>query len=307
MDDVSVDPRFIQLVRKLVPDAHLLRAWPLMGGISAQVTALEIRLPDDTLKKWVIRQQGDYGYRVDPGGIAKEAHAMVCLKDAGVAVPGLIYQDDTRTLLDFPFLIMEYIDGEAQFAPPDLPRYLEQFTQQLVRIHIVDASLPALQPLPNLHDAYTLKVQNQPATLDDTLQEGRIRQALAAFWPFSRMNAVNLLHGDYWPGNVLWRDEMLAAVIDFEDVALGDPLADLSNSRIEVLWAFGTEAMRDFTRLYQALRPELDYANLAQWDLFAALRPAGQISEWAWNADDERHMREVHAWFVADIFERLGQ
>ena len=32
-----------------------------------------------------------------------------------------------------------------------------------------------------------------------------------------------LLHGDYWPGNVLWQQGRLAAVLDWEDAALGGP------------------------------------------------------------------------------------
>jgi aminoglycoside phosphotransferase (APT) family kinase protein len=38
-----------------------------------------------------------------------------------------------------------------------------------------------------------------------------------------------VLHGDYWPGNVLWRDGRLVGVIGWEEAAFGDPLADLAN------------------------------------------------------------------------------
>ena len=62
-----------------------------------------------------------------------------------------------------------------------------------------------------------------------------------------------LLHGDFWPGNILWRYGQLVAVIDWEDAALGDPLADVANSRLEILWAFGIDAMQSFTHYYQSL------------------------------------------------------
>ncbi|MBL8164545.1 MAG: phosphotransferase family protein, partial [Anaerolineae bacterium] len=99
---------------------------------------------------------------------------------------------------------------------------------------------------------------------------------------------------------------------DWEDVDVGDPLADLSIARLEMLWMCGQAAMHDFTRAYQQLMPHLDYSNLSAWDLFAALRPAGQFDEWAttW-ANSGRPdvtaaiLREAHHWFVAQTLKRL--
>jgi aminoglycoside phosphotransferase (APT) family kinase protein len=34
---------------------------------------------------------------------------------------------------------------------------------------------------------------------------------------------------------VLWRDGRIVAVIDWEDAQVGDPLADLANTRLELL------------------------------------------------------------------------
>ena len=39
---------------------------------------------------------------------------------------------------------------------------------------------------------------------------------------------------------------------------LGDPLGDLSKSRLEILWALGTEAMTVYTERYLARNPKLD-------------------------------------------------
>ena len=69
---------------------------------------------------------------------------------------------------------------------------------------------------------------------------------LEEVWPLSQQNRSVLLHGDFWPGNILWRDGQIVGVIDWEDAAFGDPLADIANTRLELLWAFGVEAMRQF-------------------------------------------------------------
>ena len=114
-----------------------------------------------------------------------------------------------------------------------------------------------------------------------------------------------LLHGDYWPGNTLWRDNQLVAVIDWEDARRGDPLADLASSRLEILWAFGIDAMQDFTRHYQALTT-LDTTNLPYWELFAALRPAFKLSDWADDSVAEQRMRDRHSIFVAQAIEHIA-
>ena len=119
-------------------------------------------------------------------------------------------------------------------------------------------------------------------------------------WPFSQINAPVLLHGDYWPGNILWRDEQLAAVIDWEDARLGDPLIDLAISRLDLLWIFGSEAMNSFTQDYLT-GMAIDTRDLPYWDLCAALRlvrlAGANLAEWAavlypvWPA---RHIRKNH-------------
>jgi hypothetical protein len=43
-----------RLARRIEPQSTLLRAWPLAGGISAQMTALEVALPDGRTKKMIV-------------------------------------------------------------------------------------------------------------------------------------------------------------------------------------------------------------------------------------------------------------
>jgi hypothetical protein len=71
------------------------------------------------------------------------------------------------------------------------------------------------------------------------------------------------------------------------------------------LWAFGIDAMHSFTQHYQSMT-SIDFTNLPVWDLFAALRPASKLNEWA--ADDiaEKRMRERHRLFITQAFEKLS-
>lgn len=120
--------------------------------------------------------------------------------------------------------------------------------------------------------------------MDASLDEGHIWDILQAAWPFPLHNALALIHGDYWPGNILWQAGRLAAVIDWEDTVVGDPLADLAISRLDLLWIYGRDVMEAFTRHYLA-KTALDTYSLPYWDLYAALRLArlagADLRRWA--------------------------
>jgi aminoglycoside phosphotransferase (APT) family kinase protein len=85
-----------------------------------------------------------------------------------------------------------------------------------------------------------------------------------------------VLHGDFWPGNVLWHGGRVSAVIDWEDAAVGDALSDVGNARLELLFFMGRRAMDAFTREYGALTGAI-LAGLPYWDLRAAVRKAGRM------------------------------
>jgi len=79
---------------------------------------------------------------------------------------------------------------------------------------------------------------------------------------------------------------------------LGDPLADLASTRLELLWAFGQQAMEQFTALYSLAHP-LDTGNLAYYDLFAALEVAPKIENWGLAAATRRAMEDKLYSFAA--------
>ena len=128
---------------------------------------------------------------------------------------------------------------------------------------------------------------------------------MAAAWPPPRRNPPALLHGDVWPGNLLWRGGRLQAVIDWEDAALGDPLADLANARLELFIAHGEDAMAALTRHYLALS-EIDATTLPLWDLWAALRPIAGLPGWGLAPAAEHRLRERHRAFTDKALAAVG-
>jgi aminoglycoside phosphotransferase (APT) family kinase protein len=294
-----------QVVHKMDPRSKLLRAWELKGGVSAQVTALEIERPGGHTQKLLVRQHGAVDRATNPRIAADEFRLLRILHSAGLAVPEPYAFDESGEMFPTPYIVLEYIEGQPEFAPANEADFLLQLATHLSRIHQLACGRFDLSFLPLQEQRFTARLKARPAQLDESLNEGHIRDVLEAAWPIPQCNQSGLLHGDYWPGNILWKDGQLTAIIDWEDAAVGDPLADVANSRLEILWAFGMDAMQHFTQHYQALT-SIDWSNLPYWDLCAALRPAFKIGEWAADASTEQTMRARHRWFITQAFEKLG-
>lgn len=289
------------LTQRIAPGSKVLRTWPLKGGVSAQVTAFEIAHLDGRRQKLLIRLHGLRDRQRNPQIATTEFRLLQLLQQANVAAPALYYLDQAGEFFSIPCLVMEYIEGATELAPTNLTAFVEQAATQLAQIHRVDSTHYDLSFLASYGKGYS----ERPAHLDASLQEAQIRTRLEALWPLPQPNPSVLLHGDFWPGNLLWREERLAAVIDWEDAALGDPLADVGNCRLELLWAFGAEAMTSFTEAYRRLT-NLDWTNLPYWDLCAALRPAGKLHTWGLDDATEKTMRASHHWFVTQAFAALA-
>jgi aminoglycoside phosphotransferase (APT) family kinase protein len=308
--------KYEQLVQKFAPQNKLLRTWHLTGGISAEMTALEMEHPDGQTSRVIVRRPGDGTLQRNPDAAKDEFRLLQITHSLGLATQTPYYLDQSGKVFPTPYLVVEYIEGKPEFAPAHLADFILQLATHLVQIHSVDCSRLDLSYLPRQAIGFAGNTGTGPARVNQSLDEGQIRETLASVWPLAPRNAPALLHGDYWPGNLLWRDEKLVAVIDWEDARLGDPLMDFAISRLDILWIFGIEALQSFTQQYQSMMA-IDYADLPYWDLWAALRlvrlAGSNLAEWAaffppFGRHDitEQTIRAHYRFFITQAFEKLG-
>jgi aminoglycoside phosphotransferase (APT) family kinase protein len=292
-----------RLIQRLYPEARLMAARPLAGGVSAEVTALDIAYPDGRAETLVLRRHGAADLARDPDIAAHEFRLLQVLQAAGVPAPTPLHLDTSGTILPTPWLLQSFVDGDTEDVPADPDDHMRQLAEALAAIHRVPAS--DVPFLPQQEDQAAALIARPRPEPDETLAESRLRAALAPAWPPPRSNPPVLLHGDVWPGNLLWRRGRLQAVIDWEDAAIGDPLADLANARLELFIARGEDAMAALTRHYLALS-EIDATALPLWDLWAALRPIAGLPGWGLEPDEERRMRERHRAFTSRVLAAAG-
>lgn len=282
--------QFALVARRCIPGGCLIRHWPLTGGISAETTALLVARPDGGEEKLVVRQHGAVDRAANPRIAATEHQLLQLLQAEGIPAPRPRFLDESCAILPSPYIVVEYIEGSPDGAPDDDDALIERMAAQLAAIHRLTPLRHDLSFLPNQAVKVTRRLSEGTASEPSWFPAARLRASLLTAWPLRRRNPPDLLHGDFWRGNLLWRDEQLVGVIDWEDARVGDPLADLANARLELLWFRGEAAMQRFTERYLALTG-CDCTNLTFWDLYTAWRAGMRLSGWGLAPDAERNMR----------------
>jgi aminoglycoside phosphotransferase (APT) family kinase protein len=264
----------------------------------------------------ILRRPGEQTLQRNPRAGEDEFKVLQLTHALGLPVPAPYYLDQSGTIFSTPCLITEYIEGKPKF--PSLPDsdFIFQIASHLAMIHHADLSGRDLSFLPQAGSG-CVEVSRKPSpALSPALAVQSLPESLEKVSPPVGRNQSALLHGDYWPGNLLWRDHRLVAVIDWEDAQIGDPLIDLAITRLDILWIFGLDAFESFTQQYQTLM-DIDYANLPFWDLCAALRLSRLVGSnlAGWTAffipygrhDITEHtLREHFQFFMTQAFERLA-
>ena len=135
-----------------------------------------------------------------------------------------------------------FIGHSAALAPPDDPRITAAVLGQF--LHALHQPAPGDAP----HNPWRgVPLANRTELLRDHLQkvEGLVdRAAVLQLWDRLLLTPswsapLVWIHGDLHPGNLLVTEGRLAAVLDFGDLAAGDPATDLS-----VLWMLLPPAAR---------------------------------------------------------------
>lgn len=297
--------KLAEVVRKINSQYKLIRVLQLKGGVSARVLALEIKQANGQKMKMVMRQYGDADLKHDPDIAIHECSILKILRSEGLLVPEVYLTDQSNTLFPKPYIVIEHLEGEIPKTLPDLTGYIYQLALCLVKVHSIVNPKTRLPFLCDKAKEVTEILNSKPRHVDNPL-ESDIRKVLTQLWPPPAQNKSTLLHGDFWPGNTLWKDNKLVTIIDWEDAGMGDPLSDIANCRLELLWAFGVDAMNNFTDMYISLS-NIDFTNMSIWDLVASLCSINKITKWNLNCATEKKMRGDLKFFTTQALEMLQQ
>jgi len=280
-----------QAVQQFHPIIKLISFEQITGGISAHMYRLEIDA-SGTKHIWILRAHSEAERKRNPLIARMEYYLHGHIRQSGIPAPRPLHEEDNSDIFPIPFFIMDYIENDSILpASPAQP-----MADMLARIHQVDLKKFDYSYLPDATQRLEDNLMNTRSNpISDTLKNSvsHVKQ-----------NPPALLHGDYWSGNILWKDEKIVAVIDWEDMMRGDPLVDLGKSRLEMLWQFSEETMQNYTTHYQSMMPQLDFTYLAFWDLWGAWR-LRDFASWFDDTAKVQRMQKQYDEFVNRAIDKL--
>lgn len=259
-----------QILSRLDPTSELIKVWRLEGGISAETHAIEFLDGQGAVDKRVIRQHRHSDRKAARRLASREYGLLRALQSSEIPVPVPRFLDARAGLL-----VTDFVEGTVALDP-SLPQ-VREMARYLARVHKLDTGL--VEPL---------KLPRRTCPSDELFRglSDEDQKIISHLEPSSE---ICLLHGDFWPGNILWNDEKLIAILDWEDAALGDPVSDLAGCRLELIWKGGMSAVEAFTEEYSA-HVSLPLERLSYWELVVASAAMTSMPKWRLPSEQEEKM-----------------
>ncbi len=206
--------------------------------------------------------------------VATGAAALKVAERYGLPAPRLLGAD---LLGDLPMTLESVVQGSSQWSAPSSVERLRAAGAVLARIHAV--SITPYDVLP---------FRPRPIAVDDFAtdrREGRLLTTPLLQAADEAVPAYGLpisehvfLHGDVWPGNLLWTGDEIAALIDWKTAGVGARGVDLCELRKQAAISFGPEAPAEVLHGYErAISAKADH--IAYWDAVAALNTPTELYE----------------------------
>jgi aminoglycoside phosphotransferase (APT) family kinase protein len=257
---------------------QVTRVRPLRGGISASVHLVHLTDAAGQRRAVVVRRYGDHYLPSKPSPSEREFKVLEVLARAAFPAPRPLLVDAEGGPFGTPTVVMTRLPGRPSMAPRDLTGYLRQMAYTLADLH----RLPTheLGFLRDQRERVAHVLGSRPET-DDALQLEIWDAAVAEWARISQLEEQRVLvHGDYWPGNVLWVRDRLVGVVDWEQPRLGDLVKDVATCRGDLWVLFGQTAADEFLREYERAAGSR-VQNLRFWELFISTEAVRDMPEWA--------------------------
>jgi aminoglycoside phosphotransferase (APT) family kinase protein len=281
----------VEEVRRLAgPSAEVLGAARLEGGQHADTWRVDTANPASSV---VVRQ-----FPVDDTAPVGEQRVLRALDGLGGLAPTLLGGDLDGRWSKYPTSLISWLDGQPDITPSDPKGWARELGRGLAAVHAVPTG--RLAELPSV---FGLGGGSQGILGGPLAAEVRSRWSEVVAAP------EVLTHGDYWSGNVIWRDGRLAGIVDWSGGSRGPRGFDLGWCRLDLVLLFDDQIADDFLVAYEVGTGQA-VAEIRLWDCWAAARSDGSVGAWVPNylplgrADlDEDELRRRHARWTARLRE----
>jgi aminoglycoside phosphotransferase (APT) family kinase protein len=281
----------LDAVRRLAgASAVIVDVGRLEGGQHADTWRVQTDSPPLTV---VVRQ-----FPTADSGASREQRVLGALEGLGGLAPVPLGGDLDGRWSEHPTSLLSCLEGEPDIAPRDPERWARELGRALARVHRA--------------------ANERLASIASVFQRGRSGDELAgplapevrSRWPQIAGSPEVLTHGDYWSGNVIWRDGALTGIVDWSGAARGPRGFDLGWCRLDLFLLYDERIADVFLEAYEAATGET-VDDVALWDGWALARSHDIVDTWTPNYAplgrpdlDERELRRRHSLWTTRLVEQ---
>jgi aminoglycoside phosphotransferase (APT) family kinase protein len=255
---------------------------PVEGAYSNHPFIIQAADVNGKDQKFVVKIYAVFG-NYDRG--EKARREFVALKFAyenGIPVPEPLLLDEKGDFIGSPAIVTEFCDAKHDLSPENQEEWAKTLASTLSDIHALPCCI--------LKDSFILDANREASWFLNSSEPPQFMRDFPRgieVWKASNDLCTKLeslqtaiVHIDYWPGNILWKNDKIAAVLDWEEAAYGDPIIDVAYARMEMYIMGLSTAAGVFMEEYDKLSGN-EARNLIFWELAASARP--MFSPQTWN------------------------
>lgn len=208
-------------------------------------------------------------HRIDEVGIRCNAAALETAASYGIPAPQLLGCDLSGETAGVAATVETVISGTSTWSSPPSADRLRAAGMAIAALHRFDHE-PSAQ----------LPYRPRPIAVDDFARDrrlGRMPTTKLLRRADDRLSSIEppdhrvvFVHGDVWPGNMIWTDASQPILIDWKTAGVGSPGVDLAELRKQISITFGADAPPEVVKGWEhAIGSQA--TDLPYWDVVAAL------------------------------------
>lgn len=263
----------------------------------------------ETMRAYIRADRGgDFGF-VTEYTVQREAKVLKLLRAEGIPVPEVLACATQPNAM-----IQGFVEGESDFTvvknPAERDALAREFAGIMARWHAIPAEkLAAIgMQLPATGADFIVKdLEVWERGHFPLLKEPVPLVTFACLW--LRRNVPEppartaLLQGDAGPGQFIFRDGRIRAVVDWELATVGDPMRDLAHIRTRDLWYPTGNLPKWFEYYSESAGVPLDYGRIRYYSVIAMLTTALALGPVVQHLDPRSEHTE---WIAEDVCSKLA-
>ena len=265
-----------RVIDVVAPGHRLVSVIPANAAFTNSVQILDTLSPAGNSLRLVVKRMTD---DPDPERATADFHGLSIARKHGIPAPEPVLLDSTGELLGVPSIVTMFVEGAQNVNPNDSKAWARDIAELLLRIHDVRPNADERRHIYDgnemglyfLSGEWPERMAGHP--LSDTIYDS-VRELLGELIA----DRPVFVHMDFWPGNILWADGRISAVLDWDASGYGDPALDVGYFRMDMYLRGIKEAARPFLECYQASSGPV--RNLGYWELASAARPLPDPAAW---------------------------